>query len=308
MRNVSSCCIVAGLLLALFAPRGTAAQISEVFPREQASGGEQLGESLRMTMQSGAPNQYFFRGLLQSDRGFLWQSNSNLDVALYDSKQFRFIIPVGFWFSVHPGDKAKRGKGPAAWYESRLSGGFAVEGAAYRADLRLMVYSSPNGSFRDVYELLLRADLFDDVWFAKGSERAVFRGFFPSITLANELKGARDGRRSGAFAEIALAPRARLLANKDVIIDLALPLALGMGLSKYYELVENGDTKPSNHVLGYASGGLLVDIVPRFVPARLGMYNILPSLTVLLPTAAHDAQPGVSAVELIAKIDSMLRF
>ena len=42
-----------------------------------------------MTMSSGAPNQYFFRGLLQSDKGFLWQSNSNLDVALYDSKEFR---------------------------------------------------------------------------------------------------------------------------------------------------------------------------------------------------------------------------
>ena len=110
-----------------------------------------------MTMSSGAPNQYFFRGLLQSDQGFLWQSNSNLDVALYDSKEFKLIIPVGFWFSVHPGDKAKTGKGPAAWYESRLSGGIAAEGHGYRADLRLVVYSSPNGSFEDVYELLLQA-------------------------------------------------------------------------------------------------------------------------------------------------------
>ena len=42
-----------------------------------------------MTMSSGAPNQYFFRGLLQSDKGFIWQSNSNLDVALYDSQELQ---------------------------------------------------------------------------------------------------------------------------------------------------------------------------------------------------------------------------
>ena len=261
-----------------------------------------------MTMSSGAPNQYFFRGLLQSDKGFIWQSNSNLDVALYDAKEFKLIIPVGFWFSVQPGDKAKTGKGPAAWYESRLSGGIAAEGNGYRADLRLVVYSSPNGSFEDVYELLLKVDLFDDVLFAKDSDTAFFRGFFPSITLANELKGARDGRDSGLFAEFALAPRARLLASKDVWIDAVVPLAIGLGLSKYYQLVDRGDTTPSNHVLGYASGGLLLDIEPRFVPARLGRCNVLPSLTVLLPTAAKDAQPHVDPVEFVAKIDSMLRF
>ena len=87
-----------------------------------------------------------------------------------------------------------------------------------------------------------------------------------------------------------------------------MPLALGLGLSKYYQLVDRGATTPTNHVLGYASGGLLFDIVPRFLPARLGVYNILPSLTVLLPTAAKDAQPHVDPVEFVAKIDSMLRF
>ena len=213
-------------------------------------------------MSSGAPNQYFFRGVLQSDKGFIWQSNSNLDVALYDAKEFKLIIPVGFWFSVQPGDKAKTGKGPAAWYESRLSGGIAAEGNGYRTDLRLVVYSSPNGSFEDVYELLLKVDLFDDVLFAKDSDTAFFRGFFPSITLANELKGARDGRDSGLFAEFALAPRARLLASKDVWIDAVVPLAIGLGLSKYYQLVDRGDTTPTDHVLGYASGGLFSHRAP----------------------------------------------
>ena len=116
------------------------------------------------------------------------------------------------------------------------------------------------------------------------------------------------GAISGMFAEFALAPRARLLATKDVWIDAVVPLAIGLGLSKYYQLVDRGDTTPTNHVLGYASGGLLFDIEPRFVPARLGRCNVLPSFTVLLPTAAKDAQPHVDPVEFVAKIDSMLRF
>ena len=252
MRNIASVCAALGLMLSLLTSRAAQAESAEEPPGEIPAQPEQVGESLRMTMSSGAPNQYFFRGLLQSEKGFIWQSNSNLDVALYDSKEFKLIIPVGFWFSVHPGDKARSGKGPAAWYESRLSGGIAAEGSAYRADLRLVVYSSPNGSFEDIYELLLKVDLFDDTLFAKGSDTALFRGFFPSITFANELKGARDGRNPGAFAEVALAPRARLLASKDVWIDAVVPLAVGLGLSKYYQLTDRGDTTPSNHVLGYA--------------------------------------------------------
>ncbi len=270
---------------------------------------EQPGESLRMTMSSGAPNQYFFRGLLQSNKGFLWQSNSNLDVALYDSQAFKLIIPVGFWFSVHPGDKNRSvGKGPAAWYESRLSGGIAVEGEAYRADLRLVVYSSPNGSFEDVYELLLKADFLDDVIWTKARPNAVFRGFFPSVTLANELKGARDGRNSGLFAGIQLSPRFRLFSSPDFLIDAVIPLGVGLGLSDYYQLVDHGKARPTDHLLGYTSAGLLFDIVPRFMPVRLGSYSILPSLEVLLPNAAKDAQPHVGTVELVAKIDSALRF
>ena len=277
--------------LSVFRSRSRSTQPElEVLPVLQ----EQVGESLRMTMSSGAPNQYFFRGLLQSDKGFLWQSNSNLDVALYDSKEFKLIIPVGFWFSVHPGDKAKTGKGPAAWYESRLSGGIAAEGQAYRADLRLVVYSSPNGSFEDVYELLLKLDLFDDVVFAKGSDTAFFAGSFPRSPWRTSSRGRAMGE-TRAVCRVRAGAAARLLASKDVWIDAVVPLAIGLGLSKYYQLVDRGDTTPTNHVLGLCVGRAAVRHRAALRSRRLGMYNILPSLTVLLPTAAKDAQPHVDS-------------
>jgi hypothetical protein len=269
---------------------------------------EQVGESLRMNMSSGAPNQYFFRGLLQSDKGFLWQSNSNLDVALYDTKQLRFITPVGFWFSVHPGDQAKSGRGPAAWYESRLSGGVALENDVFRTDARLIVYSSPNGSFRDVYELALVAELRDDAFWVKNQEPTGFRGFFPSLTLATEVKGARDGNDPGTFLELRLAPRLRVISNQAFIVDVVVPAALGMSLHDYYQLPEPGKAALQNHTLGYVSAGLMLDIVTLFMPRRLGIASVLPSLEVLVPAAARDSTPHVDSMELVFQIISALRF
>ena len=62
-----------------------------------------------------------------------------------------------------------------------------------------MVYSSLSGTFEDVYELMFKVGLFDDVVFARGDDAAFFRGFFPSLTLADELEGACDGRDSGTL-------------------------------------------------------------------------------------------------------------
>lgn len=268
---------------------------------------KEVGESLRMTMSSGAPNQYFFRGMLQSDKGFIWQSNSNLDVALYDSESFRFITPVGFWFSVHPGDQAESGRGPRAWYESRLGGGIAVEGPAYRADLRFIVYSSPNGTFHDVYELNLRMSLYDDVFWAAQNPSAVFRGLYPSIVVAQELKGARDGLDPGHFVQLGVAPRLRLFNSEAIAVDGAFPIAVGLG-HHYYQLVDHGASTPTDHVLGYISGSLLFDIALKFLPKNLGLCSTEPSVTLLLPTAAEGAQPRVNTTEFVFKIDGVLRF
>jgi hypothetical protein len=277
------------------------------------AGQEELGQSLHMRMTSGAPNQYFFRGLFQNDKGFIGQANANLDVALYDSKALKVMIPVGFWFSLHPGNQAKSGKGPAAWYESRLSSGLVLANDYFRADARLVVYSSPNGSFRDVYELDLVGELHDDAWWTRGNERALFRGIFPTLTLATEVKGARDGQGSGTFMELRAEPRVRLLANRDWIVEVATPAALGVSLHDYYQIWEVGHTTPTNHGLGYASIGALFDIAPLLIPRRLGLYNILPSLDLLFPTAYKDAAKSpstspVQSVEIVAQIFSMLRF
>ena len=268
---------------------------------KQEKAEEEVGESLRMHMSSGAPNQYFFRGLLQSDKGFIWQSNSNLDVALYDTKQLRIITPVGFWFSVQPGDQAKHGRGPAAWYESRLSGGLALENDFFRTDARLIVYSSPNGSFRDVYELNLVGELRDDAWWVQGDEATGFRGVFP---VAHPRQRSQRRARRSRFGHLHGGPARsarRLLANPDLVVDVVLPAALGMSLHDYYQLSAAGSAGTQNHTLGYASAGVMLDIAALFLPRRLGHVSVLPSLEALLPKAAQDV-PRVNSVEFVAQI------
>ena len=129
------------------------------------------------------------------------------------------------------------------------------------------------------------------------------RSFAASFLLSlwrMSLRGARDGRDSVLLLEFALAPRARLLATKDLWVDAVFPLAVGLGLSKYYQLVDFGDSTATNHVLGYASGGLLFDIMPRFVPARLGNYNRLAVLTALLQRPPRTGTARMRALEVVA--------
>ena len=172
-----------------------------------------------------------------------------------------------------------------------------------------MVYSSPNGTFEDVYELLLKVDLFDDVAVCRGdSDAHVFRGFFPRSRWRTSSKAHATGENSGTFAEFALAPRAPPARLQGRLIDAVVPLAIGLGLSKYYQLVDRGDTTPTNHVLATRPAGLLFDIVPRFVPARLGRYNVLPSLTVPVADCSQGRTAARRSSRVLAKIDSMLRF
>ena len=108
MRNIATFGALLGLLLTLLTPRASRADTPDEPAKEPQPEPEQLGESLRMTMSSGAPNQYFFRGLLQSDKGF---SGSPTRIWTWPSmtpRRSRLIIPVGFWFSVHPGIRPNR--------------------------------------------------------------------------------------------------------------------------------------------------------------------------------------------------------
>ncbi len=270
---------------------------------------EDVGEAIHARLASTSPNQYVFRGLKLKDKGVIGQAASDLVVDLYNSDTFRFSIPVGFWLSLHPGDKAGRvGPGPAAWFESRIDLGAQMQIYDLTLDGRLIVYSSPNGSFEDIYELRGIASYNDQKLFAGDDKKAIFRGIFPQATLAVEAKGARDRGESGTYAELAMAPRFHVLEGVALAADFSFPLSLGASLSNYYE-VPTKSGKVEDQALGFVSAGGMLDIAARFVPQRLGLYNLRLSLDAVLPLAQNKAVGNdTDTVELVFGAQSVLTF
>ncbi len=271
---------------------------------------EDAGEAIHARLTSTSPNQYLFRGLKLKDKGVIGQASSELVVDLYSSDTFRFGIPVGFWLSLHPGDKAGSvGPGPGAWFESRIDGGAQMQIYDLTLDGRLVVYSSPNGSFEDIYELRGIASYDDQVLFAGDSKKAIFRGIFPQATLATEAKGARDGAKSGTYAELAIAPRFHVLEGVALAADFSFPIRVGASLSHYYEVQTTASGKLEDQTLGFASFGGALDIDARFVPMRLGLYNVRLSLDAVLPVAQNEAVANnTDTVELVFSAQTVLRF
>jgi hypothetical protein len=269
---------------------------------------DRIGDSIHARLASRGPTQYFFRGILQTDKGLIGQAESELRVDLYDGEKIKFGIPVGFWLSLHPGDKAKTGLGPAAWYESRISGGGALTINELNMDGRIVIYSSPNGSFEDVYELRSVISYDDRSLFAGEDTKAIFLGLAPQLTLAYEVQGARDGAESGVYGELQLAPTFHILEGVALAADFAFPMQIGVSLGDYYE-VANSAGAVEDHFLGFAAFGGVLDIDARFVPKRLGRYNLRLSLDGILPLAANEAAVSrTDTLELVFAAETVLRF
>jgi hypothetical protein len=270
---------------------------------------QRLGESIDITMYGRVTNQYFFRGLLQADRGSMLQGAAEMKVALYDGKDTQFYTVGSFFLSLHPGDQVEGGNVPAAWYEARMTGGLGVTQRGLDVHAQFAAYSSPNGSFQDIYELLLWTRWRDDTYWAGRNDYAVFRGLFPELTLAGELGGARDGRDSGGYLGLGLAPRLRALYGALFAVDFVFPASLGLSLSDYYQTRTGPLGKRENHALGYLSLGALIDIEARWVPRRLGAWNWRPTCELMFPTASQDAvAPRTSTVEFVVRADTVLNF
>jgi hypothetical protein len=269
---------------------------------------DDIGESISLQLSTNATNTYAFRGFVLKDKGLISQYDSDLKVALVDTESLRFMVLGGFWMSLHPGDQATTGKGPAAWYESRFSGGLGVSARGVDAYARLVAYDSPNNSFSDIYEINLEGRFRDDTIWAGDNEDTIFRGIFPHIILAQELKGARDNHEYGRYIELGVAPRVRVLYSSLLGVDFSLPVTMGLNFGGYYQF-PTSTGRYEDHALGFASFGAVLDLNLRMMPERLGLYHLKGYFTLLLPTAQADV-PGslANTVEPIGGVEGVLNF
>ena len=275
-----------------------------------------MGESIYVYSESAAPTKYFFRGMLQNDKGMTLQVGSTIWAYLYESEGIDFAIPIQFWMSIHPQqgldavpEDERSPNVPPAWYESVLGGGWMLRLGQIEATGRLNMYMSPNGSFAHVTEGTLRLRWNDWEYWDADNPNQVFRGFQMYYLGALELAGARDGISSdgqGMYGEIGATPRFHILESAGLGVDWLVPFAAGSGI-RYFETIVNGEVK--DNFVGYMRFGMAFDLEARFLPRRLGEWGMKIGADLLsAPSQAEADDSRVSDVEMIFTTGAWGRF
>ena len=203
------------------------------------------------------PSVYFFRGIRQEgDPGLTMFPYGDVGIALFsgDGGVKSASVNFGIWNSLNTGssgldaDPKKRIHYEQDFYVS-LSLGF---GGGITLTPMFTSYTSPNGSFGTVNEMLFKV--------AHASKYA------PYGLIAFEMSGQADGgSEEGTYAEIGIGPSWPLGGGGATI---GVPLKLGFSLSDYYEA--NGQ----DNGFGYFDVGALVTVPFSSAPTKFGTWNV----------------------------------
>jgi hypothetical protein len=222
-------------------------------------------------------SDYYFRGILQADKGWILQPYGEITFKLLENMGplNALGLTIGSWNSLHGGPSGIEGGSlshdPKMWYESDF---YTRVGATLfeevNAGIIYTAYMSPNDRFQTVQELA----------FSFGYNDAKLPGPFalnPSALLAFEVKGQADaGLHKGVYLQFGIAPGVTLLEKSAYPISLSVPLAVGLSLSDYYEFGTGDDD-----TLGWWSAGLAGSVPLKFIPARFGNWQTKASVTML---------------------------
>jgi hypothetical protein len=213
------------------------------------------------------PTAYFFRGILQEDRGFIAQPflEGNIKVYEGDGPLNSVSAKLGFWNSFQsqsPGVPSD----PTGWYEADLYGGLTFglfdqlqAGVIYTA------YISPNNSFGTVQEIAFKI-AYDD------SKLLGPFALSPSVLIAVELDGQADahpGHDEGIYLQLGIQPGFKLFEDAKYPISVTFPMTLGLGFDDYYEF-----NTGNNSTFGYFDLGLIASVPLSFIPATYGTWEV----------------------------------
>jgi len=212
-----------------------------------------------VTVTSGIdfPSVYFFRGIRQeADPKLTMFPYGDIGVALYsgDGGIKSAGVNFGIWNSLNTGSSGlDASPKKRIHYEQDFYVAFALGfGGGVTLTPTFTTYTSPNGSFSTVNEILLKVS---------HASR-----FAPYGLVAFELSGQADGGADeGTYAEIGVGPSWPLGSRGATV---AIPVKLGFSLSNYYEL---GD---SDNKFGYVDGGVLFTMPFSTAPTKFGTWNI----------------------------------
>ena len=212
-------------------------------------------------------NQYMFRGIRQNSTGIAMWPAVDLGVSAYSGKGGLKSLGVNFgtWNSLHTGDTGSDGPSGKLWYESDFyaSLGFGFGGGT-SLTATYTSYTSPNGSYSTVKEIMFKLAVDDSSHLGKGAVK-------PYVTVAREFSAEQDGLtngqadgglNAGTYLEIGGAPG---YTGKKASVE--IPIKAGFSLGDYYELA-GVDNK-----FGYFSIAA-IGTVPLGGTTNFGSWNI----------------------------------
>jgi hypothetical protein len=223
--------------------------------------------ALTLTGSFDTLNQYMFRGIRQNSTGVALWPAMDLGISTYSGKGALKSVGINFgtWNSLHTGDTGTDGPSGKLWYESDFyaSLGFGFGGGT-ALTATYTSYTSPNGSYSTVKEIMFKLGVDDSSYLGKGAVK-------PYVVVAQEFgteidgltNGQADGGlNAGTYLEIGAAPG---YAAKKVSV--AFPIKAGFSLSDYYEL------QGEDHKFGFFSiAGIAT--VPLGGTTNFGSWNI----------------------------------
>lgn len=190
-------------------------------------------------------SEYFFRGYLQEDQGFISQPWAEASFNLRDSDDWSLDATLGIWNSFHSEHTASNGTGQESWYEADWYGALTACFDSFEVGAAYSIYTYPNNTaFDSVHEVALFAgfDLPDDgigQWLGD-----------LSLLLAIEVDNSNVSTDEATYFEIGFGPSFDIL---DGDATLSIPVTLGFSLDDYY--VSGGEDDD----FGWAAIGAVID-------------------------------------------------
>ena len=227
---------------------------------------------------------YYFRGIRQEGRGFIFQPYAELGFNLFEGEDTVTSMDwfVGTWNSLHAGGPTGTDGptvDPQLWYEADIYTGigWTIE-EIWSMGFTYTLYTSPNDSFVTVQELSFSFSVDDQAWW----DIDQFTGVQPSTTIAFELDNSADlgdteaagsiGHR-GIYWEFAIEPGYIINPEDDYVVTMSFPLTFGFSLSEYYEAVSPTAGALRENFFGYAQIGLNFNTALVFMPESYGAWE-----------------------------------
>jgi hypothetical protein len=212
---------------------------------------------------------YYFRGIANvQNGGSNVQPYAELGLKLLEDvgPLTSLVFAPGIWNNFQYGDDGRlvEPSDPRFWFESDL---YLKLSANWWDVLTTVVtytyYTSPNDSFTSYADVGLSFSLSDAKWLGAFALN-------PSVLFAFETKGEAlvSDDKKGIYMGLGLAPGYTVFEDSSVSFNVSAPLTFGFSVKDYYTV----DGK--NQTFGYFSGGPLVTVGLKFIPAAFGNWSL----------------------------------